>query len=110
MYTVYSRPGSGGFVIEAALELAGQPYTVTNIARGKAAPEFLKISPLGQVPVLILPDESRLTESAAICLVLAERHPEAGLTPPPGAAERQEFLRWMMFMSSWLYPVLMRWF
>ena len=74
------------------------------------SPEFLKISPLGQVPVLTLPDGSVLTESAAICLLLAEQHPQAGLAPPAGAAGRAEFLRWMMFMSSWLYPVLLRWF
>ena len=110
MYTVHSRPGSGGFVVEAALELTGQRYTVVNVERGKPSPEFLKISPLGQVPVLTLPDGSVLTESAAICLLLAEQHPQAGLAPPAGAPGRAEFLRWMMFMSSWLYPVLLRWF
>lgn len=110
MYTVHSRPGSGGFVVEAALELTGQRYTVVNVARGERSPEFLKISPLGQVPVLTLPDGSVLTESAAICLLLAEENPEAGLGPPAGSPGRAEFLRRMIFMSSWLYPVLMRWY
>lgn len=43
-------------------------------------PAYLRINPYGQVPTVHLGDQV-LIESSAICLVLAERHPEAGLVP-----------------------------
>lgn len=111
MYTLYTRPGSGGFVAEAVLALAGAPFERVNISKAvEPNPDFLAISPLGQVPVLTLPDGTSLTESAAICTLIAERHPEAALAPAPGSPTRADFLRWMAFMSSALYPAVLRFY
>ena len=109
MYKLYTRPGSGGFVVEAALAMAGTPFEQIDVPK-KATPDpaFLAISPLNQVPALILPDGHSLTESAAICILLAERHPQAGLAPEAGSPGRADFLRWMAFMSSVLYPAILR--
>jgi len=109
MYKLYTRPGSGGFVVEAALALAGAPFEQIDVPKKDAPdPAFLAISPLNQVPVLTLPDGHSLTESAAICILLAELHPQAGLAPEAGSAARADFLRWMAFMSSVLYPAILR--
>lgn len=109
MYKLYTRPGSGGFVVEAALALAGAPFDQIDVPKKDPPdPAFLDISPLNQVPVLTLPDGSSITESAAICILLAERHPEAGLAPAAGSPARADFLRWMAFMSSALYPAILR--
>ena len=110
MYTLYSRPGSGGFVAEAVLEMAGQPVTVVNVPKAEPPAAFLAISPLGQVPALVLPDGRAMTESAAISILVADLHPEAGLSPGIGSPARPDFLRWMLFMSSALYPALLRYF
>lgn len=110
MYTLYSRPGSGGFVAEAALRLAEQPFTLIHVAKDAPDEEFRRISPLGQVPALTLPCGRSITESGAISVLIAERYPQAGLAPPPGSPHRAEFLRWMFFMSSVLYPALLRYF
>jgi glutathione S-transferase len=110
MYTLYSRPGSGGFIVEAALSIAGAPFKVVNIDRKTPPPDFFRISPLNQVPALTLPDGRTITESAAICLLLSETYPRAGLAPHPGTPERADFLRWLMFLSSTLYPTMMRYF
>ncbi len=110
MYTLYSRPGSGGFVAEAVLEMAGQPVTVINVAKGEPPAAFLAISPLGQVPALVLPDGRAMTESAAISILVADLHPEAGLAPAVDSPARPDFLRWILFMSSALYPALLRYF
>ncbi|TPK94042.1 glutathione S-transferase family protein [Mesorhizobium sp. B2-4-12] len=111
MYKLYTRPGSGGFVIEAALALANAPFEQIDVPKtDRPDPAFLEISPLNQVPVLTLPDGRSITESAAICILLAERHPEAGLAPAIDAAARAEFLRWMAFMSSVLYPAMLRFY
>jgi glutathione S-transferase len=109
MYKLYTRPGSGGFVIEAALALAKAPFEQVDVPKtDRPDPAFLDISPLNQVPVLTLPDGRSMTESAAICILLAERHPDAGLAPAVDAPARIDFLRWMAFMSSALYPAILR--
>lgn len=110
MYTLYSRPGSGGFVAEAVLEMAGLPVTVVNVPKAEPQAEFLAVSPLGQVPALVLPDGRSMTESAAISILIADLHTEAGLSPAIGSPARPDFLRWMLFMSSALYPALLRYF
>src|SRR5690606_35629388 len=74
------------------------------------APDFLAISPMNQVPVLVLADGHAVTETAAICALLAELHPGAGLGPLAGAAGRADFLRWLAFMTSTLYPAVLRYY
>ncbi|RUV76128.1 MAG: glutathione S-transferase family protein [Mesorhizobium sp.] len=111
MYKLYTRANTGGFVVEAALALAGVPFDQIDVPKS-ASPDqaFLDISPLNQVPVLILPDGSSMTESAAICILLAERHPEANLAPAANSPDRADFLRWMTFMSSVIYQADLRFF
>ena len=109
MYRLYTRPGSGGFVVEAALALANVQFDQIDVPKKDPPdPAFLDISPLNQVPVLTLPGGQSITESAAICILLAERHPQAGLAPAAGSPDRADFLRWMAFMSSVLYPAILR--
>ena len=109
MYRLYTRPGSGGFVVEAALALANVQFDQIDVPKKDPPdPAFLDISPLNQVPVLTLPDGQSITESAAICILLAERHPQAGLAPAAGSPDRADFLRWMAFMSSVTYPAMLR--
>jgi glutathione S-transferase len=111
MYKLYTRPGSGGFVVEAALALANAPFEQIDVPKSDRPDQaFLDISPLNQVPVLTLPDGRSITESAAICVLLAERHPDARLAPAIDAPARADFLRWMAFMSSVLYSAVLRFY
>jgi len=48
-------------------------------------------------------------ESAAICLQLADLHPDAGVTPPLGSAERALVYQWVLFGMSELEAPLYRW-
>src|SRR5258706_13161333 len=48
-------------------------------------PEFLAVNPAGKVPVLV-DDDFVLTESAAIVLYLAGKHPQKGFLPAHVAA------------------------
>src|SRR4029077_6127454 len=56
------------------------PITVNLVAGEHRRPEFLKINPAGKLPVLVDGDLV-LTESVAIVLYLAEKHPDQGLLP-----------------------------
>jgi len=63
------------------------------------------VNPLKQIPALVTPAGETITESAAILIWLADNHPEAGLSPAPGAPERAQFLRWMTFIPASIYSL-----
>ena len=46
-----------------------------------------------------------MTESAAILIDLADRHPAASLAPNLGDPRRRQFLRWMVYVSSAIYSL-----
>ncbi|MET4387783.1 glutathione S-transferase [Bradyrhizobium sp. F1.4.3] len=62
--------------------------------------DFRTISPKGAVPVLIMENGERLTESAAVLQYIADLKPEAGLAPPPGHADRYRLQEWLSFIGS----------
>ena len=106
MYRLYGRPGTGSVTIEAILETVGEPYEVEHVPRssGGEVPDVLvRLNPLGQVPVLRLPDGEIVTESAAIALYLADKHPKAELAPLPGSTERAAYLRWVIYLATNIY-------
>jgi glutathione S-transferase len=72
------------------------------------SPEYLKLNPNGQIPVLVDGDLV-LYEAAAICLHLADTHPHAGLAPALGSAERAHFYKWLMWLTNTLQATLMAW-
>ena len=65
--------------------------------------DFLAINPRGQIPALVLPDGSLMTESAAMMLQIADSHPDSGLLPPPGSAERAQVYRWLFYSVANIY-------
>ena len=106
MYKLYWRAGTAAFAVEALLEEMGEPYERIHIEQGKGSetPEsFRSLNPLGQVPVLELPDGTVVTESAAIMIYLADIRPELGLAPAPDDPLRPVYLRWMVFLAAKLY-------
>ena len=88
-------------------ELGLEYETVTvDLSRGEQRrPEFLAINPYGKVPVLVEGD-AVVTESAAICTWLAERHPGKKLIPPEGTLERAHYYQWTFFCMAELEPFL----
>ncbi len=108
-YTLYGDVGSGAICIEAILAEAGVPYvwqTVSLERNEQKSPAYLAINPSGKIPALRLPDGEIVTETAALIVLLAERHPAANLLPPPGAPERAQALRWLAFMATEIYPFI----
>lgn len=110
-YTLYGRAGTGSAAVEAFFEEAGMPYTPVaseKDAQGRPDPRLLALNPLGQVPVLALPSGEALTESCAILLYLADRHPEAGYAPALDSPFRARYLRWMVFLAANTYAAHLR--
>jgi glutathione S-transferase len=71
--------------------------------------EHLARHPLGRVPALELDDGTFMFESGAICLQLADLHPDAGLIAPLGSSERALVYQWVLFAVTELEAPLFRW-
>jgi glutathione S-transferase len=85
-----------------ALEEVGAEYEYVEVdlMRGEGRePWFLAINPAGKVPVLIDGGQV-ITESAAICMHLAEKYPASRLLPPVGSPERTECYKWISFILT----------
>ena len=107
-YTLYGALGSGSVPIEATLTLLGQPYAVIEAPTWEGESQAAKVAvvnPLKQIPALVTPAGETITESAAILIWLADRHPQAGLAPALDAPERAQFLRWMTFIPASIYSL-----
>ncbi|QJE71815.1 glutathione S-transferase family protein [Aerophototrophica crusticola] len=110
MLTLFGKDGFGSTIVEAACVLLGEPYE-----RVEADPfsseddpnleRLQQANPLMQVPTVLLPDGTVLTESVAIILWLLERHPGSGLAPEPGDPLRPTFLRWLVYLPAAIYPM-----
>jgi glutathione S-transferase len=85
-----------------ALEEVGAQYEYVevDVIRGEGQSEwFLAINSAGKVPVLV-DDDLTLSESAAICMHLADKHPSAPLLPPLGTKARSECYKWISFILT----------
>jgi GST-like protein len=108
MYTLYGKKGSGSASTEAALEIIGAPYRIVETASweiNEAFGELQKHNPLGQIPTLVLPDGSALSESAAILIHLGLTHPESGLLPRDAPA-RAQAIRGLVFIATNCYAAI----
>ena len=107
-YRLFAWPGWGSALVEAMLALCDvtpEIEDVTGFDRpGPARERLTAVNPLAQVPTLILPNGEVMTESAAIALLLAERHPHSGLAPGVDSPDRARFLRWLVWLVANIYP------
>jgi len=113
MYTLYARNQAGSMAVEALLAACGADYKVIVLNRkpdGAFEDFFHAINPKAEVPTLVLPDGSVMTESAAMMIHVAEQFPKAGLAPLPGEAGRAQFLRWQVYLAAALYSSDLRLF
>ena len=106
MLTLYHNPHSRSTVVHYMLHELGQPFEIVPIdlkAEEQKKPEFLKINPMGKIPVL-RDGATIVTESPAILVYLADKFPKAGLAPLLTDPERGAYLRWMFFYGSCFEP------
>jgi GST-like protein len=107
-YTLWGRPGWGSAIVEAQLDWYGLAFTyekVEDLFKTPGAGDRLrKVNPLAQVPTLVLPDGTVMSESAAITLLLADITGKDSLVPKAGSPERAKFLRWLVFLVANIYP------
>ncbi len=111
MYTLYWSRRTGAFIPDAVLAETGQPVTRIEVKRTNGRvddPAFEALSPMKQIPALVLPDNTVLSESLAMTLSLVERHPDPPLLPPIASSARAEAYRWLMHMYINVYECDLR--
>jgi glutathione S-transferase len=110
MYKLFWSPGSAAMAPQAILNAIGVPHELIKIddeKREQKSPEYLRFNPHGRVPTLVHDGDQVMYESAAICLFLCERRPEAGLAPAVGHPDRGLFLQWMAYLTNTPQEALM---
>src|SRR5258708_26088523 len=89
MYTLYYPPGTASMAVHLALLETGVPYQLELVdfsARQQRSAAYLRLNPLGRVPTLLI-DGQPYAESGALLMIIADRHPQARLAPPPSRAQ-----------------------
>ena len=108
MYKLYYTPGACSMGIHVALNECNQPVTLEKVdifAGQNRTPEYLKLNPRGQIPVLVDGDRA-IREGAAILMHILDKH-SSPLLPKSGDA-RTEALEWLMFSNATLHPAYAR--
>lgn len=77
----------------------------TKSKRLASGADFRPINPMGQVPVLEIVPDLRLTENTAVLQYLAERFPAAELAPAGGFAAAR-FRQWLGFIGTELHKAV----
>jgi glutathione S-transferase len=104
MKQLHYFPGNASMTPHMLLEELGTPYErvlVDRTTNAHRSPEYLKLNPNGKIPVLV-DGELVLYETGAIVLHLVDTHPEAGLAPAVGTAERATFYKWLLWLANTL--------
>jgi glutathione S-transferase len=110
-YRLYARKNAGSLALQMLLEEIGAAYELIWVGKAPTDTEALRrVSPAAKIPVLILPDDTVVSESAAILIHLTNAHPAAGLAPVAGSSAHARFLPWMVFLSANMYEALLRYF
>ena len=115
MPTLHYYPGNASLIVHIVLEEIGAPFALEFVDRAQVAHKskaYLALNPNGLIPVFV--DDSPagggaplvLYETAAICMHLADVHPEAAMLPPLATPERANAYKWIAWLSNALQPAL----
>jgi GST-like protein len=105
-WRVLGCKGCGSAIVEAALTLAEIPYDreEADYSTPAGRDRLLKYNPLAQVPTVLLPDGTPMTESLALILHINDLKPALGLVPAAGDPLRPTALRYLTFLVTSIYP------
>ena len=108
---LYYAPGSASLLVHWLLIELDVPHAlqlVDTAAKVQKSPEYLALNPNGVVPTLVA-DGKPQYEAAALAMLLAERHPQAGLAPAADDPRRADYLQWMFNLANMVQPLFRQW-
>ncbi|MGI9186576.1 MAG: glutathione S-transferase N-terminal domain-containing protein, partial [Gaiellales bacterium] len=110
---LFYLPGAGSFAPHVLLEETGVEHELVRVVRDENSvpiepADYLHLNPSGRIPTLVWADGTVQTESAAICLSLAERATSTALIPAIGTPARAEVLARLMFLTNTVQVAILR--
>ena len=112
MLELYFYPMACSLASRIALMEAGieARYRLAHIWNKKVLDDdsdFLTVSSKGAVPVLVLENGERLTETAAVLQYIADLRPESGLAPPHRDPDRYRLQEWLSFVGTEIHKAFL---
>ena len=104
---LFYAPGTCALAPHITLEWIGEPYKLQQVKQ--TDPEFLKLNPLGQVPVLI-DDDRVMNQADAILKYIAHKYPDAKLGDGGTLQDSYELDRWLAFLTGDVHPAFFPYF
>lgn len=102
MLKLYGGQRSRASIVQWYLEELDAPYEFVSMdmeAGEHRQPDFLAINPIGKVPAIV-DGETKLWESGAILMYLADKHGQL----PESASGRGAIAQWVLFANATLGP------
>ncbi|UPS63257.1 glutathione S-transferase family protein [Providencia rettgeri] len=98
---LFTNSMSRGNTVDLLLKILDIPYKRVELGYGADmhTAEYLAINPMAKVPALVDGD-AIVTETAAICLYLADKFIEKGLAPALSDPKRADYYRWFLFTAG----------
>ncbi|MBI3712896.1 MAG: glutathione S-transferase N-terminal domain-containing protein [Burkholderiales bacterium] len=116
MMQLYFSPGTASLAPHFLLEELSLPFELVLVDTDKKEHQqeaYLKLNPKGKIPLLVDGD-LYLTESAAICLYLADNYAKdtehQHFSAALGSGSRAHLYKWMLYLSNTLQAELMTYF
>lgn len=104
MYTLYYKSGACSMAPHVLLNELNIPFEAKKVeAAEMKSPEFLKLNPRGQIPLLIV-DGEPVKEGAAIMIWLLDTHDKDGAWMPKSGLPRAKALEWLAWCNASLHP------
>lgn len=104
---LYYKAGACSLAPHIILRESGRDFTLESVDLMKKKLEngddYLAIAPKGQIPALLLDDNTLVTEAVVIMQYLADAVPDRQLLAPVGSINRYKTLEWLNFIATELH-------
>jgi glutathione S-transferase len=112
MIQLYYYPNNASLAPHFVLEEMGVDFELVLVDRksdAQKSAQYLALNPAGRIPTLV-DNGTAIFETAAICLHLCDRFPEANLIPPAADINRAKCYQWLMYLTNTVQAELMVYF
>ena len=104
---LFYKPGACSLASHITLRESGKDFTLIGVdlmhKRTENGDDFLKVNPKGQVPTLLLDDNTLLTECVAIMQYIADSVADRQLLAPVSTINRYRTLEWLNYIATELH-------
>ncbi|WP_330982595.1 MULTISPECIES: glutathione transferase GstA [Enterobacterales] len=104
---LFYKPGACSLASHITLRESGMDFSLVGVDLAKKQLEngedYWQVNPKGQVPALLLDDNTLLTEGVAIMQYIADNKADRQLLAPAGSIARYKTLEWLNYIATELH-------